>query len=290
MAALGPRHAGEEDAERDHQGHGGCDRGFRPVRRPGADRSADHDQHGARARQPEVSDELVPTCTAKAREHQRGEPAERGKCRYLGVFHDLAREREQRRYYESCPERTERSDLRPHRAERASHATKRGPGGPLNRAGALTGAAGATTPVVYSFMNRAPDVEQLLRNLMDRAKAGDGVAELFAPGAGTLLVGSEPDDWYPGSEPAVLHLRDSLEKYAEIPFEPDAPVAWSEGSGRRRCGWLADSAGTFFVWRARRAPSQRLTPFSTAWHPCGVGRPSHVMSVVRRRWFDVSRA
>ena len=87
-------------------------------------------------------------------------------------------------------------------------------------------------------MNRAPDVEQLLRNLMDRAKAGDGdgVAELFAPGAGTLLVGSEPDDWYPGSEPAVLHLRDSLEKYGEIPFEPDAPVAWSEGT----VAWFAD--------------------------------------------------
>jgi hypothetical protein len=108
-------------------------------------------------------------------------------------------------------------------------------------------------------MNRAPDVEQLLRNLMDRAKAGDGdgVAELFAPGAGTLLVGSEPDDWYPGSEPAVLHLRDSLEKYGEIPFEPDAPVAWSEGSGRRRCGWLADSAGTFFRL------ARQTSPFST---------------------------
>ena len=106
-------------------------------------------------------------------------------------------------------------------------------------------------------MDRAPEVEQLLRDLMVRAKAGDadGVAELFAPGAGTLLVGSEPGDWYPGSEPAVLHLRESLEKYGEIPFEPDAPVAWSEGSGRRRRGWLADSADPFFVWRARRAPS-----------------------------------
>lgn len=108
----------------------------------------------------------------------------------------------------------------------------------MNRAGALTGAAGATTPVVYSFMDRAPEVEQLLRDLMVRAKAGDadGVAELFAPGAGTLLVGSEPGDWYPGSEPAVLHLRESLEKYGEIPFEPDAPVAWSEGT----VAWFAD--------------------------------------------------
>ena len=58
-----------------------------------------------------MSDELVPTGPAKASEHQRGEPSERGKRRYLGVFHDLAREREQRRYYKSCPERTERSDL-----------------------------------------------------------------------------------------------------------------------------------------------------------------------------------
>jgi hypothetical protein len=73
---------------------------------------------------------------------------------------------------------------------------------------------------------------------MERAKAGDadGVAELFAPGAGTLLVGSEPADWYPGSEPAVVHLRESLEKYGGVPFEPDAPVAWSEGT----VAWFAD--------------------------------------------------
>ncbi len=73
---------------------------------------------------------------------------------------------------------------------------------------------------------------------MARAKAGDadGVGELFAPGAATLLVGSEPGDWYPGSEAAVVHLRESLEKYGVVPFEPYAPVAWSEGS----VAWFAD--------------------------------------------------
>jgi len=87
-------------------------------------------------------------------------------------------------------------------------------------------------------MDRAPEVEQLLLDLMARAKASDadGVAELVAPGAGTLLVGSEPGDWYPGSEPSVLHLRESLEKYGAIPFEPNAPVAWSEGT----VAWFAD--------------------------------------------------
>jgi SnoaL-like protein len=91
---------------------------------------------------------------------------------------------------------------------------------------------------VYSLTERAPDVEQLLRDLMARAKAGDadGVGELFAPGAATLLVGSEPGDWYPGSEVAVVHLRESLEKYGAVPFEPDAPVAWSEGA----VAWFAD--------------------------------------------------
>jgi hypothetical protein len=91
---------------------------------------------------------------------------------------------------------------------------------------------------VYSFVERAPDVEQLLRDLMERAKAGngDGVAELFAPGANTLLVGSEPGDWYPGSEPTITHLRDSLEKYGGVPFEPEAPLGWSEGT----VGWFAD--------------------------------------------------
>jgi len=73
---------------------------------------------------------------------------------------------------------------------------------------------------------------------MGRAKAGDaaGVAELFAPGATTLLVGSEPGDWYPGSEATILHLRESLEKYGGVPFEPYAPVAWSEGP----VAWFAD--------------------------------------------------
>jgi hypothetical protein len=87
-------------------------------------------------------------------------------------------------------------------------------------------------------MDRAPEVEQLLRDLMARAKAGDadGVGELFAPGAATLLVGSEPGDWYPDGEAAVVHLRDSLEKYGVVPFEPYAPVAWSEGS----VAWFAD--------------------------------------------------
>ena len=120
----------------------------------------------------------------------------------------------------------------------ANHATKRSRVGPSNRAGALVGAAGATTPVVYSLMDRAPEVEQLLRDLMARAKAGDadGVGELFAPGAATLLVGSEPGDWYPDGEAAVVHLRDSLEKYGVVPFEPYAPVAWSEGS----VAWFAD--------------------------------------------------
>ena len=36
-------------------------------------------------------------------------------------------------------------------------------------------------------------------------------------------------------EPAVVHLRESLEKYGGVPFEPDAPTAWSEGS----VGWFA---------------------------------------------------
>jgi SnoaL-like domain len=91
---------------------------------------------------------------------------------------------------------------------------------------------------VYSSVDRAPEVEQLLRDLMARAKAGDapGVGELFAPGAATLLVGSEPGDWYAGSEPAIVHLRESLEKYGAVPFEPDAPVAWSEGT----VAWFAD--------------------------------------------------
>jgi hypothetical protein len=87
-------------------------------------------------------------------------------------------------------------------------------------------------------MDRAPEVEQLLRDLMGRAKAGDaaGVAEMFAPGATTLLVGSEPGDWYPGSEATILHLRESLEKYGGVPFEPGAPVAWAEGP----VAWFAD--------------------------------------------------
>ena len=33
-----------------------------------------------------------------------------------------------------------------------------------------------------------------------------------------------------------VHLRDSLEKYGVVPFEPYAPVAWSEGS----VAWFAD--------------------------------------------------
>jgi len=69
-----------------------------------------------------------------------------------------------------------------------------------------------------------------------------GIAQMFAPGATTLLVGSEPGDWYPGSEATIVHLRESLEKYGGVPFEPDAPVAWSAGP----VAWFADRSTVVF--------------------------------------------
>ncbi|HUZ18962.1 MAG TPA: hypothetical protein VMU75_00105 [Acidimicrobiales bacterium] len=78
-------------------------------------------------------------------------------------------------------------------------------------------------------MDRSPEVERLVIQLMGRMKAGDaaGVEELFAPGAPTLLVGNGPDGWYWGSDATVTHLRVALEAYGGVPFEPPTGCAAS---------------------------------------------------------------
>jgi hypothetical protein len=93
-------------------------------------------------------------------------------------------------------------------------------------------------------MDRSPEVEQLVVELMVRMKVADttGVAELFAPGAATLLVGSEPADWYSGSDATIAHLVASLERYGGVPFEPGAPVAWQAGP----VAWVADQVTAAF--------------------------------------------
>jgi hypothetical protein len=93
-------------------------------------------------------------------------------------------------------------------------------------------------------MDRSAEVEQLVVEFMARMKAADttGMAELFVPDAATLLVGSEPADWYSGSDATIAHLVASLERYGGVPFELGAPVAWQVGT----VAWVADQVTLAF--------------------------------------------
>jgi hypothetical protein len=58
-------------------------------------------------------------------------------------------------------------------------------------------------------MDRSGEVEQLVVKFLARMKAADtaGLAELFAPGAATLMVGSEPADCYSSSDATARKLN-----------------------------------------------------------------------------------
>ena len=67
MAALGPVMPANRTQNVTTRVTAAAIAAFEPVRRPGAHRRADHDQHGACARQPEMSDELVPYGSRQSR-------------------------------------------------------------------------------------------------------------------------------------------------------------------------------------------------------------------------------
>ena len=53
---------------------------------------------------------------------------------------------------------------------------------------------------------------------------------------GTLVIGTDPNEWWPGKAMAIKLLKAQLEETGGFPITADAPQAYSQGD----IGWMAD--------------------------------------------------
>ena len=87
-------------------------------------------------------------------------------------------------------------------------------------------------------MERCSDVEKLVRDFYDIVQSGDlnAFAASLAAGDATLMIGTDPQEWWVGAETILGRFRVQHEVLGGLPIEPGSPDAWAEGS----VAWFAD--------------------------------------------------
>jgi hypothetical protein len=81
-------------------------------------------------------------------------------------------------------------------------------------------------------MEHCADVEDLVTDFYGRMRAADsaGLEELLAGGEASLLIGTDPQEWWSGSDAITRAYQSQLDATGGFPIEAASPEAWSEGS------------------------------------------------------------
>jgi adenylate cyclase len=89
-------------------------------------------------------------------------------------------------------------------------------------------------------MEAAPELVVFLERALRRLGALDAepLIDSIARHDGSLLIGTAPDEWWPGFSAIAAAFRVQLEEMAPVRFEVEETVAWKEGT----VGWVAGRA------------------------------------------------
>ncbi len=88
-------------------------------------------------------------------------------------------------------------------------------------------------------MEESAEVKSAVRRYYEAIAAGDAqvMEELFSRQGGTLLIGSDPNEWWAGYDTAMHAWKAQFEAVGGgFPIKAGDPQAYSEGS----VGWFAD--------------------------------------------------
>jgi SnoaL-like protein len=101
-------------------------------------------------------------------------------------------------------------------------------------------------------MEPAPELVALLQRYYAASAQGDTqfLDRLIARHPGTLVIGSDPAEWWRGGDQIVQTWTSAWQQRGGLPVEASQPEAFRVGD----VGWVADRA----VWRL---PDQRIIPF-----------------------------
>jgi hypothetical protein len=101
-------------------------------------------------------------------------------------------------------------------------------------------------------MESAPELVALLQRYYAASAQGDTTLLdlLIARHPGTLVVGTDPDEWWHGGDQIVATWAAAWQERGGLPVEGSQPEAFRAG----QVGWVADRA----LWRL---PDRRTIPF-----------------------------
>lgn len=101
-------------------------------------------------------------------------------------------------------------------------------------------------------MESAPELVALLQRYYAASAQGDTTLLdlLIARHPGTLVVGTDPDEWWQGGDQIVATWTAAWQERGGLPVEESQPEAFRAG----QVGWVADRA----LWRL---PDRRTIPF-----------------------------
>jgi hypothetical protein len=101
-------------------------------------------------------------------------------------------------------------------------------------------------------MESAPELIALLQRYYAASAQGDTTLLdlLIARHPGTLVVGTDPDEWWRGGDQIVATWTAAWQERGGLPVEGSQPEAFRAG----QVGWVADRA----LWRL---PDRRTIPF-----------------------------
>ncbi len=87
-------------------------------------------------------------------------------------------------------------------------------------------------------MERSKVIETLVSKVYEAMKRGDAgaVASLIATGSASLMIGTDPDEWWSGAETVNAALKAQLDAMGGIDLVGGQPEGYSVGT----VGWFAD--------------------------------------------------
>lgn len=104
-------------------------------------------------------------------------------------------------------------------------------------------------------MESAPELKELMLQYYEGSARGDAdlLAQLIDRSPGTLVVGTDPDEWWEGGDAIVVTWSAAWRERGGLTVVDADPRAYREGS----VGWVADRAA--FVLPNRKRVPFRLT-------------------------------
>lgn len=89
-------------------------------------------------------------------------------------------------------------------------------------------------------MEQAPELQELMLRYYERSAQGDTTLldQLIDRDAATLVVGTDPDEWWEGGEEIISTWSAAWRERGGLPVSEADPRAYREGS----VGWVADHA------------------------------------------------